>query len=111
MSRIICGKDLSGKKPGGFLPHHAQKGPHRCGPFLMLVWILSGLRPSRMTVDTLNLKKIIVYDVCKTDGKALAIFEYAIQKGVEIVIPDNILKKRNRADKKTLKGDSHESTK
>lgn len=65
----------------------------------------------RMTVDTLNLKKIIVYDVCKTDEKALAIFEYAIQKGVEIVIPDNILKKRNRADKKKLKGDSHEPTK
>ena len=56
------------------------------------------------TVDTLRLKKIVVYDVCKTYEKALAIFEYAIQKGVEIVIPDNILKNRNKAEKKQPKG-------
>ena len=60
----------------------------------------------KMTVDALHLKKIIVYDVCKTDEKALTIFEYALQKGIEIVIPDNILKNRNKAKLKT-KGGGH----
>lgn len=59
-----------------------------------------------MTVDTLHLKKIIVYDVCKTDEKAMAIFEYAIQKGIDVFIPDNILKNRNKVKLKT-KGGGH----
>lgn len=58
----------------------------------------------KVTVCALHLKKIIVYDVCKTDEKALAIFEYALQKGVEIAIPNNILKNRNKAKLKTNGG-------
>ncbi len=58
----------------------------------------------KKVVDTLHLKKIVVYDVCKTDAKALAIFEYAVQNGVEVVIPDNILKNRNKTARKLSKG-------
>ena len=58
----------------------------------------------RQTVDTLHLKSILVYDVCKTDAKALIIFDYAIKKGINIVIPENILKKRNKQNKKNIKG-------
>ena len=62
------------------------------------------IKAIKMTVDTLRLKTIVVYDVCGTDENALTIFEYAIQKGVEIVIPDNILKDRNKLGKKKRKG-------
>lgn len=62
----------------------------------------------RITVDTLNTKKIVVYDVCKANDKALAIFKYAVQKGIEIVIPDNILKIRNKHKKKQAKGGKNE---
>ena len=62
------------------------------------------IKAIKLTVDTLHLKTIVVYDVCGTDEKALAIFEYAIQKGIEVVIPDNILKGRNKLGKKKQKG-------
>lgn len=61
----------------------------------------------KRTVDRLNLKAIVVYDVCKTDKNALEIFDYAIRKGVKIVIPDNILKERNRQTKTINKGVRH----
>lgn len=61
----------------------------------------------RQTVNTLRLKKILVYDVCGTDGKALAIFEYAIEKGIEVVVPDNVLKIRNRLGKQKSGGEKH----
>ena len=47
------------------------------------------------TVDTLKLKSIVVYDVCATDDNAIEIFKYAIDRGIEVVIPDNMLKSRN----------------
>ena len=50
----------------------------------------------KTTVDTLNIKKIVVYDVCEANEKALALFDYAIQKGIQVVIPDNMLKNRNK---------------
>lgn len=53
----------------------------------------------RYTVDRLNLKAIVVYDVCAGNDNALAIFEYAIDRGIEVVIPNNMLKARNAAKK------------
>ena len=58
-------------------------------------------------MDRLNLKAIVVYDVCKTDKNALEIFDYAIRKGIQIVIPDNMLKERNRQKKTINKGVRH----
>ena len=50
----------------------------------------------KLTVDKLsNLKTIIAYDVCSTNDNTLDTFAYAIEKGIEIVIPDNTLKNRN----------------
>ena len=50
----------------------------------------------RLTVDKMpNLKTLIVYDVCSTNDATLDTFSYAIEKGIEIVIPDNTLKERN----------------
>ncbi len=52
------------------------------------------------TVDNLiQLKKIIVYSVSVNDEKVLELFEYASSKGIEIVIPNNILKERNIINK------------
>lgn len=42
-----------------------------------------------------QLKKIIIYSVSINDEKVLKLFEYASNKGIEIVIPCNILKERN----------------
>lgn len=64
----------------------------------------------KLTVDTLHLKSILVYDVCKTEEKARAIFEYAAQRGVKIVIPDNILKNRNKLGELKRKGDEYAKT-
>ena len=49
----------------------------------------------QLTVNTLNLEAIIVYDVCGTDSTTLDIFSYAIEKGIKVIIPDNTLKRRN----------------
>ena len=50
----------------------------------------------RLTVDKLpNLKTLIVYDVCSTNDATLDTFSYAIEKGIDIIIPDNTLKNRN----------------
>ena len=49
-----------------------------------------------LTVDKLtNLKTIIAYDVCSTNDTTLDTFSYAIERGIEVVIPDNTLKNRN----------------
>lgn len=49
----------------------------------------------RFTVDTLQLKTIVVYDVCGTNSATLDAFSYAIKKGVSVIIPDNTLKCQN----------------
>ncbi len=49
----------------------------------------------KYTADHLNLRAIIVYDGCGTDDRALECFSYAMDKGIEIVIPGNTLKTRN----------------
>ena len=56
----------------------------------------------RYTVDLLNLKAIVVYDVCGSDDKVMECFAYAVSKGIEIIIPDNTLKARNAAHKKAV---------
>ncbi len=42
-----------------------------------------------------NLKTIIAYDVCSTNDATLDTFSYAIERDIEIVIPNNTLKDRN----------------
>lgn len=56
----------------------------------------------RYTVDTLNLKTIIVYDVCSTNNKVFECFSYAIEKGIKVIIPDNTLKERNMIHSKAV---------
>ena len=58
------------------------------------------LKAIKITVDGLpKLKKIVVYSVSIDDDKVLKLFEYASFKGIEIIIPDNILKERNIVNK------------
>ena len=58
------------------------------------------LKAIKITVDGLpKLKKIVVYSVSIDDEKVLKLFEYASLKGIEIIIPDNILKERNVVNK------------
>ena len=62
----------------------------------------------RLTVDKLpNLKTFIVYDVCSTNEATLDSFCYAVEKGIQIIIPDNTLKNRNM----TLYRERHDSRK
>ena len=59
------------------------------------------LKAIRYTVENLKLlKKIIVYSVSTSDEKVMSLFEYALSKGIKIVIPNNILKERNIINKK-----------
>ncbi len=56
------------------------------------------IKAIRYTVDHLKrLKQIIVYDVSTDNAKVLELFSYAIAKGIEVIIPDNLLKDRNLA--------------
>lgn len=50
----------------------------------------------KYTVDHLhNLKQILVYDVSSDNSKTLELFYYATSKGIEVSIPNNLLKERN----------------
>ena len=51
----------------------------------------------RLTVDTLNLKAIVVYDACSTNDAVDDIFSYATERDIRIVVPSNALKDRNAA--------------
>lgn len=51
----------------------------------------------KRTVDYLNLKAIVVYDVCKDNHAVEEIFAYAIERGIKVVAPPNMLKSRNMA--------------
>ncbi len=54
------------------------------------------LKAIEVTTNCLtNLKKIIVYSVSIDDEKIKKLFDYPVSKGIEIVIPDNLLKERN----------------
>ena len=50
----------------------------------------------RYAADHLPLKAIIVYSVCGNDDTSLSLFEYAIQKGIKVIIPNNSLRERNQ---------------
>ena len=55
------------------------------------------IRSIKYTVDHLkNLKVIIVYSASPDKEKVLEIFKYAIESGIEVQIPDNMLQTRNR---------------
>ena len=61
------------------------------------------LKAIKHTVDNLVfLKKIIVYSVSTSEEKIMSLFEYALSKGIEIIIPNNILKERNIINKKVV---------
>ena len=54
------------------------------------------LRAIEITTNNLpNLKKIIVYSVSVDDEKIKKLFNYPSSKGIEIIIPNNLLKERN----------------
>ena len=53
----------------------------------------------RITVDRLPLKAIVIYDVCADCYEVYDIFDYAIRKGVKLIIPPNTLQIRNRRRK------------
>jgi len=51
----------------------------------------------KYVVDHMNdLKTIIVYSVSIHDEEVLKLFSYAISKGVDVIIPNNLLKRRNK---------------
>lgn len=53
-----------------------------------------------LSIEKLSkLKTIIVYSVALDDSKTLNLFEEAIDNGIDVVIPDNLLKSRNRYNK------------
>ncbi len=47
-------------------------------------------------VDHLPLKTIVVYSVCGKDSTSLKLFRYAIDHGINVVIPQNSLRDRNQ---------------
>ena len=49
----------------------------------------------KYVVDNFPLKAIVVYSVCGNDANCLELFQYAIDKGINIIIPDNSLRARN----------------
>ena len=49
----------------------------------------------KYVVDNLPLKAIVVYSACGDDNTCLKLFQYAIDKGIKIVIPDNSLRASN----------------
>lgn len=53
------------------------------------------LKAIKYTVDHMSLETIIVYSVGTDDTKIYEIFDYAISKGVNILVPDNTLRLRN----------------
>ena len=56
----------------------------------------------RYTVNYLDLKAIVVFDVCGDNLAVQEIFSYAIQKGVRVIVPPNIMKLRNATRKKVV---------
>ena len=64
---------------------------HRCD---FLLWFMA-CNQHFWIVTLLSFTDSGVYDVCSTNHATLDTFSYAVQKGIEIVIPDNTLKSRN----------------
>ncbi len=53
------------------------------------------IKAVKYSVDNLPLKTIVVYSVCGNDATSLELFQYAIDRGIKIVIPNNSLRERN----------------
>ena len=67
------------------------------GPMSDPVQLKIFIRSIKYTVDHLkNLKVIIVYSASPDNEKVLEIFKYAIESGIEVQIPNNMLQTRNR---------------
>ncbi len=49
----------------------------------------------KYAVDHLPLRAIVVYSACGRDEGCLELFQYAVNKGIEIILPDNTLRSRN----------------
>jgi len=63
------------------------------------------IRSIKYTVDNLpNLQVIIVYSASLDKEKVYDIFKYAIETGIEVQIPDNMLQMRNRLKGGALNG-------
>lgn len=61
------------------------------------------LKAIKYTTENLKqLKKIVVYSASANDEKVLELFEYASNKKIDIVIPNNILKERNIVNKEAI---------
>ena len=64
-----------------------------CNPSQKEIFVAS----IKYTVDNLPfLKRIIVYSASPDSEKVLALFRYAIDHGIDVIIPDNMLQSRNR---------------
>ena len=50
----------------------------------------------KYAVDNLPLKTIVVYSVCGKDSTSLKLFQYAIDRGINVIIPQNSLRERNQ---------------
>lgn len=51
----------------------------------------------RLTVDKLShLRTIIVYDTCGDESKCLDAFGYAVEHGIQLIVPDNTLRIQNQ---------------
>jgi hypothetical protein len=50
----------------------------------------------KYVVDRLSLKAIVVYSVCGQDSEVYEVFSYAIEKGIELIIPQNTLREQNQ---------------
>lgn len=56
----------------------------------------------KYVVDSFPLKAILVYSVCGKDSTSLALFDYALSKGIDVRIIDNTLRRRNQSHLKEV---------
>ena len=54
----------------------------------------------KYTVDSLSLHTIVVFDICGDNRAVEDIFRYAIDRGINVVVPKNMMKVRNTARKR-----------
>lgn len=52
-------------------------------------------RAIKYVVDNMPIKAIVVYSVCGDDDNCKKLFQYAIERGIKIIIPQNSLRERN----------------
>ena len=50
----------------------------------------------KYVVDNFHLKTILVYSVCGKDETSMKLFSYALAKGINVLIVDNTLRRRNQ---------------